>query len=96
MSIKWECEEQLFQREAPGFTNLPTQTDFSDISVADRGIPQGDLNGLTSRRKHKRFNLNSLSENIANLLQQNPTKCGVFLLPGHKVAISAGYSSWIM
>lgn len=27
------------------FRSLPTQTDFSDISVADRGILQGDLNG---------------------------------------------------
>lgn len=96
MNIKWECAGQLFQREAAGFTNLPTQTDFSDISVADRGILQGDLNGLASRKKHKRFNLNSLSENITNLLQHHPTKCGVFLLPGHKVAISAGYTSWTM
>lgn len=78
MNIKWEHAGQLFQRKEAGFTNLPTQTDFSDISVADRGILQGDLNGLARRKKHKRFNLNSLSENSTNLLQHNPTKCCFF------------------
>lgn len=45
-NIKWGHAGQIFQAEAAGFTNLPTQTDFSDISVAERGIMQGDLCGF--------------------------------------------------
>lgn len=49
---------------------------ISQTSLQQRGITQGDLNGLPSAKQHKRFNLNSLSENITNLLQHNATKCG--------------------